>query len=125
MTGSNPFSVKPSDNFKRSFKKLAKTYGKKFVDIVAEVIEALIDEPYPTTSRSEPLPSNLQLPEGWTFRKIAFKYSKGASGQIRLMYLVNGSTLQILLLWIYTHEQFVGRPADKDLKSTIREILDF
>jgi mRNA-degrading endonuclease YafQ of YafQ-DinJ toxin-antitoxin module len=60
VTGSNPFSVKPSDNFKRSFKKLAKTYGKKFVDIVAEVIEALIDEPYPTTSRSEPLPSNIK-----------------------------------------------------------------
>lgn len=125
MTGSNPFSVKPSDNFNRSFKKLGKTYGATFTDKVEEVLEELIDESYPTISRNEPLPSNLKLPEGWTFHKIAFKHSKGASGQIRLMYLVNGSSLQIKLLWIYTHEQFTGRPADKNLKSTIREILDF
>lgn len=29
------------------------------------------------------------------------------------------------LVWIYSHEQFAKRPADADLKSVIREILDF
>ncbi len=41
------------------------------------------------------------------------------------MYLVNATTCTIKLVWIYSHEQFAKRPADTDLKSVIREILDF
>lgn len=124
MTGSNPFSIEDSDNFKRSFKKLAKTHGASFVELVAEILENLIEDQYPINSRNEPLPGNIQLPEGWTFHKLAFKVSKGASGQIRLMYLVNAIGCVIKPVWIYSHEQFAKRPADKDLKSVIKEILD-
>ncbi|GAP93971.1 hypothetical protein [Leptolyngbya sp. NIES-2104] len=125
MTGSIPFSIEESENFKRSFKKLAKVHKNTLIELVAETLENLIDDQYPNNSRNEPLPSKIQLPEDWTFHKLELRIAKGASGQIRLMYLVNESTYTIRLVWIYSHEQFAKRPADTDLKNTIREILDF
>jgi mRNA-degrading endonuclease RelE of RelBE toxin-antitoxin system len=124
VTGSNPFSIEESDNFKRSFKKLAKSLGDDFVEILAEALENLIDDPYPIRSRNEPLPAKIKLPEGWTFDKLEIKVGKGASGQVRLMYMVNFDNLIIQLVWIYNHEQFAKRPADKDLKDIIQEILE-
>jgi mRNA-degrading endonuclease YafQ of YafQ-DinJ toxin-antitoxin module len=124
VTGSTPFSIEESENFKRSFKKLAKIHGVGFVELVAEILEDLIEDQYPTNSRNEPLPGKIQLTEGWTFHKLEFRISKGASGQIRLMYLVNPTACIIRLVWIYSHDQFTKRPADRDLKSVINEILD-
>ena len=124
MTGSNPYSIEESDQFKRSFKKLAKVRKGSFVASIAKALEDLIDEPYPNNSRQEPLPGKIQLPEGWTFHKLEIWVAKGASGQIRLMYLVNITTCTIKLVWIYSHEQFAKRPADADLKALIRELLD-
>lgn len=124
MTGSTPFLIEESENFKRSFKKLAKTHGAGFVELVVEALEALTEDQYPINSRNEPLPGKIQLTEGWTFHKLELRVSKGASGQIRLMYLVNTTACVIRLAWIYSHEQFAKRPADKELKSVIREILD-
>ncbi|CBN54287.1 MULTISPECIES: hypothetical protein [Kamptonema] len=125
MTGLTPFSIEASDNFNRSFKKLAKVHRDSFVALITKTLEDLIDDQYPNNSRNEPLPGKIQLPEGWTFHKLELLVSKGASGQIRLMYLVNATNCIIRLVWIYSHEQFVKRPADDDLKSAIREILDF
>lgn len=127
MTGSIPFSIERSENFERSFKKLAKNknvYGPKFVELITRTLEELIDDPYPNKSRNEPLPIKTQLPEGWTFHKLEIWYAKGASGQIRLMYLVNEATYTIKLVLIYSHEQFAKRPADTNLRETIREILE-
>jgi mRNA-degrading endonuclease RelE of RelBE toxin-antitoxin system len=89
VTGSTPFSIEASDNFKRSFKKLAKVHRTRFVEIVAEILEDLTEDQYPINSRNEPLPGKIRLTEGWTFHKLEFRISQGASGQIRLMYLVN------------------------------------
>ncbi len=124
MTGSTRFSIEESENFKRSFKKLAKVHGTGFVELVAEILEDLIEDQYPINSRNEPLPGKIKLTEGWTFHKLVFRISQGASGQIRLMYLVNPTACVIRLVWIYSHEQFIKRPADRDLKSVINEILD-
>jgi mRNA-degrading endonuclease RelE of RelBE toxin-antitoxin system len=124
VTGSTPFSIEKSDNFQRSFKKLAKFHGTGFVELVAQVLEDLLEDQYPHNSRQEPLPGKIRLPEEWTFHKLELRFSKGASGQIRLMYLVNANTYTIKLVWIYSHEQFTKRPADADLKSVIQEILD-
>ncbi|MBD2443257.1 hypothetical protein H6G25_08620 [Dolichospermum sp. FACHB-1091] len=117
-----PFSIEESENFKRSFKKLRKVHGDAFVELIVEVLEDLIT--YPPNSRQEPLPGKIDLPEGWTFHKLELRFAKGASGQIRLMYLVNSEMFVITPVWIYSHEQFTKRPADADLKSVIREILD-
>lgn len=125
MTGSTPFSIEETDNFKRSFKKLAKVHRASFVELIAQVLEDLIEDQYPNNSRNEPLPGRVQLPEEWTFHKLELRISKGASGQIRLMYLVNTTACTIRLVWIYSHEQFAKRPADSDLKSVIKEIRFF
>ena len=125
MAGSTPFSIEASENFQRSFRKLAKAHGASFVELVEEILEDLIEDQYPRNSRNEPLPGKISLPKEWTFHKLEFKVSKGASGQIRLMYLINAPTCLIKLVWIYSHEQFAKRPTDKDLKSVIREILDY
>jgi mRNA-degrading endonuclease YafQ of YafQ-DinJ toxin-antitoxin module len=124
MTGSTPFLIERTENFDRSFKKLAKVHGEKIVTMISQVLEDLIEDQYPLKSRMEPQPGGLQLPEEWTFHKLEIWVSKGASGQIRLMYLVNTITCIIKLVWIYSHEQFAKRPADADLKSVIREVLD-
>lgn len=125
MPGSTPFLIEETENFKRSFKKLAKTHGAGFVGLIAENLAALTEDQYPPNSRKEPLPRSIQLPEEWTFHKLEIRVSKGASGQIRLMYLVNTTDRVIRPAWIYSHEQFAKRPADKDLKSVIRESLDY
>lgn len=124
MAGSTPFSIEHSENFRRSFKKLAKIHGSSFVETVGEILEALIENPYPINSRNEPLPGKIQLPELWTFNKLEFRVSRGASGQIRLMYLVDSSACIIKLMWIYSHDQFTKRPADKDMQRVIKEILE-
>lgn len=124
MTGSTPFLIEESDNFKRSFKKLAKSLGSDFVELVAETLEALTEDCCPINSRNEPLPAKVQLPEGWTFNKLTLKARRGASGQVRIMYLVNTIDSIIKLVWIYNHEQFSKRPADKDIKDVIEEILN-
>ncbi len=124
MTGLTPFSIEASDNFKRSFKKLAKALGSNFIQRVTEVIENLTDDPYPINSRQEPLPGKIHLPQEWTFHKLELRISKGASGQVRLMYLVNTTDFVIRLVWIYNHEQFAKRPPDQDLKNIIQEIVD-
>jgi mRNA-degrading endonuclease YafQ of YafQ-DinJ toxin-antitoxin module len=124
VTGSTLFSIEHSDNFKRSFKKLVKVHGTGFVELIAKTLEELIDDQYLHNSRNEPLPGKTQLLEAWTFHKLELRVSKGASGQIRLMYLVNATTCTIKLVWIYSHEQFAKRPADADLKSVINEIIN-
>mgnify|MGYP003403054021 CR=1 FL=1 len=68
MTGSTPFSIEASDNFKRSFKKLAKVHREKFIALITKTLEDLIDEQYPKNSRKEPLPEKLQFLEGWTLK---------------------------------------------------------
>lgn len=123
MSGLTPFSIEDSDHFKRSFKKLAKIHRDSFVELIAKTLEYLLDDPYPNNSRYEPLPGKIQLPSEWTFHKLELRVARGASGQIRLMYLVNSTTSTIRLVWIYSHEQFAKRPADADLKSVIKDIL--
>ncbi|NEP30949.1 MULTISPECIES: hypothetical protein [Moorena] len=129
MTGSNPFSIdtENSQNFYRSLKKLAKdhkVHKNSFFLLVTQVLDNLIENPYPRNSRQEPFPKTSKLPEGWTFHKLELKFGQGASGQIRLMYLVNTSKSVIKLVWIYSHKQFTKRPDDKDLRSVIQQILE-
>lgn len=64
MTGSTPFSIEKSDNFNRSFKKIAKAYRSDFVECIAEVLEDLIEDQYPIDYRNEPLPRKIELPQG-------------------------------------------------------------
>lgn len=129
MTGSTLFLLETTDNFQRSFKKLVKSYKSKlqqqeFVEIVSNYLEQPIVDPYPAQARDEPLSGGMKIPDLWTFHKLAFTTSKGASGKIRLMYLVNESDRIIKPLWIYNHEQFKKRPPDKDIKDVLKEAFE-
>lgn len=120
---------KTSSSFVGSFQKLLKTYKSKsqqqqFIQFISDKLKELLKNPYPPDSRQESLPSKVILPDKWTFHKLAFKYDKGASGQIRIMYLVNEKDLIIKPIWIYTHEQFSKRPPDKDIKNVVNESLE-
>lgn len=123
MTGSTRFSLEGSENFQRSFKKLGKLNGDGFKLLIGDCLEKLLADPYPSASRLEPLPKTANLPEGWTFHKLEQRIGKGASGQIRLMYLVNEELAVIKPIWIYSHEQFVKRPNDKSINDAIKEIF--
>lgn len=82
--------------------------------------------PFLDSSFAEAIPGGLRLPEGWEFRKYYFDMPslRGASGQGRLMYLVNRSLTLIELVWIYTHNEFEKRPPDKNLKQLIQELIE-
>jgi mRNA-degrading endonuclease RelE of RelBE toxin-antitoxin system len=128
VTGSLPYSLKSLDNFESSFKKLGKSYKSKtqregFITVIEQAIENLTTNPYPTDSRSEPL-SGIAFPSSFRFCKLVIVVAKGASGQIRLMYLVNEESKEIFLLWIYSHEMFAKRPPDKDLRNLIKTVLE-
>lgn len=123
MTGSPLFSIEKTESFERSFKKIAKSYRKEAIETLISGLLDLAADPFPQKSRDEPLPSKAQIPEGWTFHKLEIRLGKGASGQVRLMYLVNESTRIIKPLWIYNHEQFAKRPDDQELRSVIKSTL--
>lgn len=128
MTGSTPYSLEKSANFERSFKKLVKSYKSQiqknnFINEISKYLEELIFNPYPPQARSEPLPTGLKLAEEWRFYKLVIVIAKGASGQIRIMYLVNEEEKIIKPLWIYNHQQFTKRPPDKDIKDVIKELF--
>lgn len=128
MTGSNLFLIEESDNFKSSFKKLVKSYKSKsqqqqFIEFISSCLEELILNPHPPQSRTEPLPSGIKLPVNWRFYKLVVIVAKGASGQIRLIYLVNETSRIIKPLWIYNHQQFAKRPPDKDIAKALKEIF--
>lgn len=124
MTGLPPYSIERNDAFERSFKKLAKFYRKEAIEILISAFDELATDPFPAKSRDEPLPSKAVVPEPWTFHKLEIWVSKGASGQVRLMYLVNEEARMIRPLWIYNHEQFAKRPDDRDIRAVIDEALD-
>lgn len=119
MTGSNQFNLKIINFFERSLKDIK---SNKLKEELKKYLSELINNPYHKNSRQEPLPKSLLI-DNWTFHKLSFKIGKGASGQIRLMYLVNQKDQIVLLLWIYNHEKYPKRPEDNNIKKVILEAL--
>ncbi len=119
-----------SAKFVRAIKVFKKSYKSKreaiaFTECISNIVEGLAQQPNLEGSRLEPWPAKLSYPD-WEFRKLVFSvpHRKGASGEGRLMYLLNVERCIIQLVWLYTHENFEKRPADKDLKILMRELLD-
>ncbi len=132
MSGSATFRINPSDKFKRSYKELLKRHykGEKakqaFEECVAQIVRDLSNNPFLAGSFAEGLPGGLRISEEWEFRKYYFDMPKlrGASGEGRLMYLVNRSQGVIKLVWIYTHSEFEKRPPDKTLKQLMQDLME-
>ncbi len=116
------------EGFVRTLKKFLKSYNKaqrKAVqEVLANIFEEIGNNPNSATSREEPLPQKADRVEGWELRKREFFISSGASGQGRLIYLLNEGEAVVRLIWIYNHEQFEKRPPDSGLVSSISEALE-
>lgn len=127
-TGSKPYKIKPSRKFLKSFKDLKKRYYKgikaqeAFTQTIKQITDHLSDDPF--LAQLEPLPGKLELSETYEFRKYRFKMPnlKGASGQGRLMFLVDHDQCEIVLIWLYTHQEFAKRPPDQQLKQSLEEM---
>jgi mRNA-degrading endonuclease YafQ of YafQ-DinJ toxin-antitoxin module len=125
------FSIQLSSKFERSAKVLKKSFKSKrqekaFVDCVTAIVHSLVQEPRDSDSRLEPIPKGVVLPKNCEFRKLVFQVPgrSGAAGEGRLIYWVSYENNLITLLWIYTHDEFKGRPADQDLRIVIRDALE-
>jgi hypothetical protein len=128
--GSPIFRVDPLPRFERSFKALKKGFKSKrqeqqLIEAVMLLLQSLVQEPRHPDSRLEAIPKGVELSDRVEFRKLRFEVpgTSGAAGEGRLMYLVNYEDYLIHLLWIYTHEEFKGRPLEKDLRQILREAL--
>lgn len=133
MTGSQKCLKVPTRNFERWLKKLIKRYkgdGDKqaFQEFISQLIDNLCIDPRPSNSALEPIPGKMTLPRELEFRKLRFAMPslRGASGQGRLMYLINSvqNSLVLGLVWIYTHEEFEGRPDEKSLETVLQDAID-
>lgn len=129
-SGLRVFEIQLSPKFERTVKSLKKSFKSKrqeqqFIERVTEIIRSLAEEPRDPNSRLEPIPKGISIPEGWEFRKLVFDVpgTSGAAGEGRLIYLVNFVDCVIQLLWLYTHEEFKGRPPDQDLRQILRDSL--
>jgi len=96
-----------------------------FQVFIFQLIDNLCSDPRPSNSALEPIPGKMALPKELEFRKLRFGMLglKGASGQGRLMYLINSIQSSIILVWIYTHEEYEGRPDEKSLEAVLQDAI--
>lgn len=128
VVGLLEYQVKPSSKFTRNYKILSKAFKSSrqkddFETQIREIVKSIQKDPKLQGSFNEPLPSNLSLPADYELRKYTFQIPnrKGAAGEGRLIYLVDNSTKLIILIWLYSHEDFKKRPPDQDLASVIKD----
>ncbi|NJL22312.1 MAG: hypothetical protein HC895_18220 [Leptolyngbyaceae cyanobacterium SM1_3_5] len=132
MSGSPKYLIVPTKNFERWLKRLTKYYKgsskQAFQLFIFERIAGLCIDPRPSDSAPEPIPGKMTLPDDLEFRKIRFTMPElkrdSGRGKGRLMYLINTAQNSITLVWIYTHEEFKGRPDAKSLIANLQGAID-
>lgn len=97
---------------------------KKFLDFVLGEIQRRISE-NPRQFSEEPWPEGIERPPGWTFRKLRTVYPRfeREARLVRLIFLLSPSEDEAILLLVYTHAEFPGRPPEDDLSSLLRRFL--
>jgi hypothetical protein len=134
VNGSEQFHIKLSNNFERTQQKLIRDrYRKnqaglvKFVELIEKFIKFLSLDPRlgPPLGHLEPWPQGSSR-DGLELWKLEFKMPqlRGAAEQGRLIYLLDITKKEVVLLWIYTHAEFEKRPPDNNLKRLLREIME-
>jgi hypothetical protein len=134
VNGSEQFHIKLSNNFERTQQKLIRDrYRKnqaglvKFVELIEKFIKILSLDPRlsPPLGHLEPWPQGSSR-DGLELWKLEFKMPqlRGAAEQGRLIYLLDITKKEVVLLWIYTHAEFEKRPPDNNLKRLLREIME-
>lgn len=134
MNGSEQFHIKLSNNFERTQQKVIRDrYRKnqvgfvKFVELIEKVTKSLSvnPRPNPPLGHLEPWPQSSSR-DGFELWKLEFKMPqlRGAAEQGRLIYLLDFTKKEVVLVWIYTHAEYEKRPPDKNLKHLLLEIMD-
>jgi hypothetical protein len=124
------FQVYPSDHFRATYEQTLRTHysvnaiaRNKFEDLIATFWQTLQIAPRKVAGASpEPWPPGKQTSrQGFDFYKFRFSMPelRGAAKLGRIMYLVHNRSATVRLVWIYTHDEFSGRPADADLKPAL------
>jgi hypothetical protein len=133
VNGSEQFHIKLSNNFERTQQKLIRDRYRKnqaglvnFVELIEKIIKilSLDPRPRPPLGHLEPWPQGSSR-DGLELWKLEFKMPqlRGAAEQGRLIYLLDITKKEVVLLWIYTHAEFEKRPPDNNLKRLLREIM--
>jgi hypothetical protein len=124
-TGSPIYKVLPSAGFQRDLRDLKKSYkGQQersaFEAQILGILRELTIDPRPSSSRWEPWPGQTSAGD-LEFRKLVFGLHnrQGAKGQGRLMYLVDDPRRLIWLVYLYTHEEFMKRPPDRQIRDRL------
>ncbi|RUM58652.1 MAG: hypothetical protein DSY53_04380 [Persephonella sp.] len=120
----NLWTLRQTKTFKSQLEKFLKKYYKKdvkgkekFLSLFRDFLYQLTLNPNIPNSKLEPAPKG-SLEENEELRKYYFNLPnyKGSLSQGRLIYKVNRQKKEIVLICIYTHNEFEKRPPDKDLK---------
>lgn len=134
MNGSGEFQIKLSENFERSYQNLIRDRYRKNTAAATEfnkliqqfiIILAVNPRPRPPLGHLEPWPKGTHY-SGWELWKLEFKMPqlRGAAGQGRLIYLLNATVKELVIVWIYTHAEFEKRPPEQSLKRLLLEIME-
>jgi hypothetical protein len=123
-----PYRLDLTPNFTTWVARLKKTHYKKrlgeqekFDAVLASFYEQFEKAPHQVPSAwKEGWPNKSHDPR-FTFYKVDFKMPglSGGSGQGRIMWLVCDETTTVHVIWVYTHDEFVKRPDDKDLRKVL------
>lgn len=133
VAGSQPSQLRRTENLERSLKDLIKEHYRrnpqaeaKFLTLLEKKLAQLaLEGRLGPQCWLEKWPHDAHV-EGWELWKHYFGMPglSGSAGEGRLIYLLSKERREIVLLWIYTHRQFPGRPPDASLATAIREGIE-
>lgn len=136
MNGSRVYEIRLYESFDRSLDVLLKQNYKNdkkgaaaAAQVVEDTINALRVNPCVRPDDLEPWPRTMTPPpvaDGFEFRKVRMTMprSDGDARQGRLMYLFNRNSAAVDVFAVYTHKQYKGRPAEKDLEKIVKAIIE-
>ncbi len=125
------FTIKHTEKFRISLKKLIKSHykkdkkgGKEFMSLINWFIDSCEVDYEVEGSKPEPFPKGTAQ-EKEQLRKWYFDMPKldGSASLGRLIYLVRIEAEEVDLLWVYTHRDFEGRPPESELKKNVLSYL--
>jgi hypothetical protein len=139
---SETFHIRLSDHFERTQEKLInaryrknRVGRKRFEEVIQQINNSLSENPRLGQFRSlwggfiradpEPFPKGSSR-EGYELWKLKFKMPqlRGAAEQGRLIYLLNVTQQEVILVWVYTHVEFEKRPPERDLKQLLLNLIE-
>lgn len=129
MSDVGDFGIKYSIKFESTYKRILRAHyrhrpddAEAFEELFDTLEEVLAVDPYPPVSVGVPWPGKFGRSD-WDLCKCKFQMPGlgGASGEGRLLYLVDQQAKVVCLLWVYTHEEHRIQPPTKELRQVVRE----